>query len=45
MKQNKFKLRSGISHVHLHYVVRIGISEMKSNINYFAGQRQAKVAY
>jgi hypothetical protein len=32
MKQNELKFFSGITDVHLHDVVRFGISEMKSNI-------------
>jgi hypothetical protein len=37
MKQNKSKFRSRLTDVHLHDVMRIGISNMEPNVNSLVG--------
>jgi hypothetical protein len=45
MKQKKSKFHSRISDVHLHDVMRTGISKMEPNVNSLAEQRQAQVSH
>jgi hypothetical protein len=45
MEQDKSKFHSRITDVHLHDVMRTGISEMEPNVNSLAEQRQTQVSH